>query len=177
MPNARLTDPQALDDLLLYRLNRVVSTAGTMVVRLCEGRYGITRREWRALAWLGREEGVLSSQLAERIQLDRTRTSRAVTSLQAKGLLHRLPGEADRREVRLTLSVAGRALYDELMPQVRAINRELLSALAPSEAQGLDAALSRLQQRAEQLAAQSPWPKADRRRGGRGLGALPQRAG
>ena len=170
MPNARLTDPQALDDLLLYRLNRVVSTAGTMVMRLCEGRYGITRREWRALAWLGREDGVLSSLLAERIQLDRTRTSRAVTSLQAKGLLHRRSGEADRREVRLTLSVAGRALYDELMPQVRAINRELLSVLRPAEAQGLDAALGRLQQRAERLAAQSPWPKADRRRGGRGLG-------
>lgn len=169
MSSARLTDPQALDDLLLYRLNRVVSTAGTMVVRLCEGRYGITRREWRALAWLGREEGVLSSQLADRIQLDRARTSRAVTSLQAKGLLHRLTGEADRREVRLTLTPAGRALYDELMPQVRAINRELLSVLRPSETKVLDAALGRLQQRAERIAAQSPWPKADRRRGGRGL--------
>ena len=157
MSSARLTDPQALDDLLLYRLNRVVSTAGTVVVRLCEGRYGITRREWRALAWLGREEGVADDALA-----------RLGEALQAKGLLHRLTGEADRREVRLTLTPAGRALYDELMPQVRAINRELLSVLRPSETQVLDAALGRLQQRAERLAAQSPWPKADRRRGGRG---------
>ncbi len=167
MPRTRLIDPHALDDLLLYRLSRLASTMGTMVVRLCEGRYGITRREWRALAWLGREEGILSSQLAERIQLDRARTSRAVTSLEAKGLLHRQPGEADRREVRLTLSASGRALYDELMPQARAINRDLLSALRLPEVQALDACLGRLQRRAERLAAQSQFPTADRRRGGR----------
>ncbi len=167
MLDTRLTDPQAPDDLLLYRLGRLAATAGTMVVRLCEGRYGITRREWRALAWLGREDGVLSSQLAERIQLDRARTSRAVTSLEAKGLLRRDPGEADRREVRLTLTAAGRALHEELMPQVRAINRALLAPLGPAQAQALDDTLQRLQARAERMAAQSDYPKADRRRGGR----------
>lgn len=167
MPSSRLTDPQALDDLLLYRLGRLASTAGTMVVRLCEGRYGVTRREWRALAWLGQQDGVLSSQLADCIQLDRARTSRAVTSLVAKGLLHRVPGQADRREVCLTLTAAGRALYEELMPQVQAINRDLLAPLRAAQTQALDETLRRLQARAERLAAQSDYPKADRRRGGR----------
>ncbi len=167
MPVTRLTDPEAPDDLLLYRLGRLAATAGTMVVRLCEGRYGITRREWRALAWLGQQDGVLSSQLADRIQLDRARTSRAITSLVAKGLLHRSPGAADRREIRLTLTVAGQALYEELMPQVRAINRALLAPLPPAQVQDLDEALARLQAHAERLQAQSDYPKADRRRGGR----------
>lgn len=167
MPSTRLTDPQALDDLLLYRLGRLAATAGTMVVRLCEGRHGITRREWRALAWLGQQDDVLSSQLAERIQLDRARTSRAITSLVAKGLLRRSPGMADRREVRLSLTTPGRALYEEVMPQVRAINRELLSALRQAEVQALDDALKRLQARAQRMAVQSDYPKADRRRGGR----------
>jgi DNA-binding MarR family transcriptional regulator len=167
MSSTRLTDPQAPDDLLLYRLGRLAATAGIMVVRLCEGRYGITRREWRALAWLGRQDGVLSSQLADRIQLDRARTSRAVTSMVAKGLLRRVPGQADRREVCLTLTLAGRALYEELMPQVQAINRDLLAPLRAAQAQALDDTLKRLQARAERLAAQSDYPKADRRRGGR----------
>ncbi len=116
---------------------------------------------------MGRQDGVLSSQLADRIQLDRARTSRAVTSLVAKGLLRRAPGQADRREVCLTLTVAGRALYEELMPQVRAINRDLLAPLRQAQAQALDETLRRLQTRAERLSAQSDYPKADRRRGGR----------
>jgi DNA-binding MarR family transcriptional regulator len=82
MPLAsRLGAPAALDDVLLYRISRLLATAGSMVIRLCEGRYGITRREWRVLALLAQEEGLLSSQLAERAQLDRARTSKAISSL------------------------------------------------------------------------------------------------
>ena len=42
----RLTHPEAANDLLMYRLNRLLAVAGSLVVRLCEGGYGITRREW-----------------------------------------------------------------------------------------------------------------------------------
>ena len=52
---ARLASPGSLDDLLLYRINRLLSVAGSMVIRLCEGRFGITRREWRVLALLAQE--------------------------------------------------------------------------------------------------------------------------
>ncbi len=45
--------------------------AGGMVTRLCEGRFGITRREWRVPAVLVKEQGILPSQLAERAQLGR----------------------------------------------------------------------------------------------------------
>lgn len=43
---------EAFEDLLLYRMYRLTSVAGAMVVRLCEGGYGITRREGRILALL-----------------------------------------------------------------------------------------------------------------------------
>jgi len=167
-PNAvphRLAAPAALDDLLLYRLNRLLATAGSMVVRLCEGRFGITRREWRVLALLARHPGLISSQLAERAQLDRARTSRAVTSLVAKRLLMREPGPADRRQAHLALTQAGQALYDELFPLVAAINRELLASLDAAQLDALDAGLQRMQSRAEAMAAAAVLPKADRRRG------------
>ena len=44
------TPARPLDDLLLYRLSRLLSVAGSMVIKLCEGRFGITRREWRLIA-------------------------------------------------------------------------------------------------------------------------------
>lgn len=169
---SRLGQPEVLDDLLLYRLSRLTATAGTMVIRLCEGRYGITRREWRVLAQLAEEGAMLSSGLAERIQLDRARTSRAVTSLVAKRLVLRATGPADRRQARLELTEAGRALYEALMPQVQRINRDILAVLTPAEVSALEQSLVRLQARSAQLAATAELPKADRRRGGRARSLL-----
>lgn len=163
----RLDEPAALDDLLLYRLNRLLATAGSMVIRLCEGRFGITRREWRVLGLLAQHPGLMSSQLAERAQLDRARTSRAVTSLVAKQLVQRKPGPADRRQARLALTAAGRELYRELFPLVLEINRDVLGAVAPRQRALLDAALDSMQSRAESMLAVADLPKADRRRGGR----------
>jgi DNA-binding MarR family transcriptional regulator len=56
------------------------------------------------LALLAKNEGLLSSQLAERVQLDQARTSKAVTSLAGKKLsrCHIRPG--DRRKVAVVLT-------------------------------------------------------------------------
>ena len=37
-------NPQGIDDMLLYRLGRVLGTAGSLITRICEGEFGITRR-------------------------------------------------------------------------------------------------------------------------------------
>ena len=124
-----LRAPAGLDDLLLYRLSRLLSVGGSMVIRLCEGRFGITRREWRVIARLAQEQDILSSELAEAIQLDRARTSRAVSSLVAKKLVRRQTGTADRRQARLALTEKGRSLHQALYPLVCGINRELLAPL------------------------------------------------
>jgi DNA-binding MarR family transcriptional regulator len=168
MPAPRLAQPAALDDLLLYRLSRLLAVAGHPVIRLCEGGFGITRREWRVLALLAQDEGLLSSQLAERAQLDRARTSRAITSLVAKKLLRREVGRADRRQARLALTESGRKLYQSLFPLVCDINRELLDALGTTHVRQFDAALDALQKQADRLQDRAAaLPKADRRRGGR----------
>ncbi len=164
----RLRQPESLDDLLLYRFSRLVSTASSMVIRLCEGRFGISRREWRVLGVLAEEEGLLSSQLAQRAQLDRARTSKAVSSLVGKKLLTRAARPSDRRQVILALTDSGRALHRELFPLVRALNQELLQGLPEADVARLDAVLRTLQARAQQMvASHTGLPKANRRRGGR----------
>ncbi len=167
-PSERLA---SVDDLLLYRLSQLSAVAGAMVVRLCEGGYGITRREWGVVAQLhGEPQGLLPSALAERMQRDRARTSRALGSLQAKGLVQRVALAHDRRSARVSLTPAGQALYAELMPQVQAINARILAVLAPAQKQAFDEALACLRTQAQQLLGEMgpELPKADRRRGGRG---------
>lgn len=166
-PSERLA---SVDDMLLYRLGQLTATAGAMVVRLCEGGYGITRREWGVLAQLqGQTQGLLPSVLAERMHRDRARTSRTLTTLQAKGLVQRVVLPHDRRSASVSLTPAGQTLYDELMPQVQAINAHILGVLAPPQKQALDRTLALLRDQAQRLLEEMgpELPKADRRRGGR----------
>ena len=163
-PSRRLA---SIDDLLLYRLSRFGSLAGAMVVRLCEGGYGITRREWRVLGLMQPSETLTASALAQRVQLDRARTSRVISSLTDKGLLTRSVAPGNRREVRLQLTPAGAALREALMPQVQRINQRILSVLSHAEMVQLDALIQRLQTSAETVSQslQPELPKTQRRLG------------
>ncbi|MDR0227355.1 MAG: MarR family transcriptional regulator [Burkholderiaceae bacterium] len=160
----RWRDPIVLDDMFLYHLARLQAAAGSRVVRLCEGGYGITRREWRMVCLLAETGPLQPSQLAAQAQLDRTRTSRAVTALLAKGLAWRESQAGDARRALLRLSDTGRALHAELFPQVQAINRELMDAVPEAELQAMASAFARIRERAKALEASSPPPKAPRNR-------------
>jgi DNA-binding MarR family transcriptional regulator len=162
-----LADPRKSGDLLNYRLSRLLAASGAMITRLCEGRYGITRREWRVIAVLAEGGAISPSELAERTHLERGRVSALITQLVAKKLVQRVPvpGDARRAEVRLT--EAGRSVYDELLPQSAAFNREVLAVLGPEERAAFEQMLQRLTEAAETIAAAKPVSeKADRRRGG-----------
>jgi DNA-binding MarR family transcriptional regulator len=162
-----LLSPSSLDELLNYRLLRLFSLGGAPVVRLLEGRYGIARREWRLLALLGARGAMSPSALADEAHLDRPRTSRAIGSLTAKGLLERGLQPGDHRRARVALTVEGRRLFDEVFPQVAAINAEIVAALGAPQQQALDEALTMLTQRAERLNAERVQDvRADRRAGG-----------
>lgn len=158
MPASDLTQPKALDGMLLYRLWQIQSRAGRVVSRLCEGEFGISRREWRVLAHLAQGQALQSSALAERAELDRAQTSRAVGTLAGKKLLVRTPRPDNRREVLLQLTDEGQALYAALLPRVAQLNRELMSVLSPGQAQEFDAALTRLREKAEAMGGETPNP-------------------
>ena len=167
-PSQRLTDPAQANDLLMFRLNRLLSVAGSLVVRLCEGGYGITRREWGLLMVLAQQPGVPPGELARLLGLDRARTSRAVTSLLTKKLITRntLPG--NRRQASLLLTAAGQAVVDALFPQIRALNQALLAGLDAHAVQSLDLALASMQAQAQTLVAtRTDVPRTYRLRGGR----------
>lgn len=161
----RLAQPEILDDLLLYRLSRLQAAAGGVVLRYCEGQFGITRREWRVLAVLAARGPMGSSALAEQAHLDRPRTSRAVMALAGKKLVSRTSRVGDARHIQLALTPAGRAMHSALFPLVSQINRDLLAALTPQETAQLGEMLERLQLRADVMADQTGLPLADRRHG------------
>ena len=91
-----------LAEMLMYRLYQAWSQSNPVFVRLCEGRFGITRREWRLLA-CAVEGGIMTSaELAAAAKLDLARTSRTLGALCGKRLAaaparqRRPPGGAHR---------------------------------------------------------------------------------
>jgi DNA-binding MarR family transcriptional regulator len=162
-----LTDPANVHDLLNYRLDRLLARSGWMIIRLCEGRYGITRREWRLVCLLAAHGAMSPSELSERAHLERARVSRHITDLVAKKLVARSNVAGDKRRARLELSARGRKLYNELFPQSVKFNNLVLKALSPFELATFEEALMRLTAVAEQLSSSHPLTeKADRRHGG-----------
>jgi DNA-binding MarR family transcriptional regulator len=159
--------PDTVEDLLNFRLSRLLESSGSMVTRLCEGRYGITRREWRLICILASQGAMSPSELAERAHLERARISRHVGDLVAKKLVDRVGLELDKRRASVALNARGRALHDELFPQSVHFNNLVLEALAPAELDAFDAALARLTAAADRISAsQTTGDKADRRHGG-----------
>lgn len=162
-----LRQPRTLDDLMNFRLHRLFALSSAPIVRLLEGRHGVTRREWRLVALLASRGPLSPSDLATHGRLDRARTSRAIGALVEKQLVLRQALTADPRRARVSLTPAGERLYAEVFPVVSDVNTQLLSALDDAQLDALDAALQRLTERAlalnQTLATDL---KASRREGG-----------
>ncbi len=163
-----LESPQSLDELLLYRLGTYLALAAAPVIRICEGEFGISRREWRLVAVLAERGDMLSSELALACSLDRARTSRAISSLAQKKLLRRQAPKADARQVRVSLSPTGLELHRQLWPKVQHHHQLLLEGLQETERAQLESLLGALYRQAQALGEHYVnLPKANRRQGRR----------
>lgn len=145
---SRLRAPRDITDLLNFRLAALVGASGAAVIRLCEGQYGVSRREWALLGLLAVRGAQAPSEIADQCHLDRTRVSRAITRLTAKGLIRRQTLDGDRRRASVALTPAGQALYRQLFDEVAAINRRLVETLSDRELANLDALLTALTEQA-----------------------------
>ena len=141
MPSS-LQDPKTIDELLLFRLSRLLAAGGAPVIRLCEGRLGITWREWRVIASLRPGVSMRSSKLAQHTRLDRPRTSKCISSLVAKGLIDRRLEPGDKRQATVTLTEKGQQLYQDFFPVVVQLNAQLTQGLSPDELAVLDKAIT-----------------------------------
>ncbi|CAB3636073.1 DNA-binding MarR family transcriptional regulator [Achromobacter marplatensis] len=167
MPSTPLSEPPHLADMLMYRLYQAWSQSNPVFVRLCEGRFGITRREWRILA-CAVEGGIMNSaELAAAAKLDLPRTSRTLGTLCEKGWLRRLHDSADRRVVRVEATAEGIDRYQRLLPEVARLNDLLVQDLNHDEIALLRDFLARIEQRGRRMADDNiVSEKASRREGG-----------
>ena len=82
------------------------------------------------------EQGPLTNnQLAERLRVDKSNTSRPLSRLQERGFITRQPNDRDGRSQQLSLTPAGQALLDELHRDLDQHSTEVLQQLSDEEQQ------------------------------------------
>jgi DNA-binding MarR family transcriptional regulator len=144
--------PLELERFLPYRLNVVAESVSRALSRLYAERYGIGVPEWRVIATLGQYERMTAKAVGVHSRMHKTKVSRAVAALEAKGLAARAPNAYDKREAFLTLTGRGRRIYQDLAPRALAFERALDAALGAREREHLDRLLRKLEARAVALA-------------------------
>lgn len=160
MGEPRLSDPQGLTDLLNYQLHLILGFSSAPIVRLCENEFGITLHEWGYVGLLAAFGPIAPSELALRSGMDRSRTSKALMPLVAKGLVERRSVPGDGRRATVALTAQGRRLYQRLFARACAVHGQLLDGFQPSERTDLARLLARLRARAVELATRvEPWSR------------------
>ncbi|MBB3141423.1 MarR family winged helix-turn-helix transcriptional regulator [Halomonas organivorans] len=134
-----------LDHFLPYRLNSLADRISQALARLYETRHDLSVAQWRVLAWLHHREQLTAKQIREATRMDKARVSRAVQALEDRGLIRRRPSPEDQRRHELRLTEAGLALLEELIPEARAWEAELVAPLSVDEYRQLFELMARLE--------------------------------
>ena len=146
--------PLRLDDFLPYRLNVVANLTSQALSRVYAARSGIGVPEWRVLVTLGEHGTMTAKAIGAHSHMHKTKVSRAVAHLEGRKLLARRANRDDMRETLLSLTPAGQAIYQDLVPVAAAFAKSLLEAIDPADRAAFDRALGRLIERAARLTAQ-----------------------
>jgi DNA-binding MarR family transcriptional regulator len=141
-----------LEEFLPYRLNVCATLVSQALSRIYTERYKIGVPEWRVLVTLGEFGMMTAKAIGIHSHMHKTKVSRAVALLERRKLVARRPNRADLREAFLSLTPAGREIYNELAPMALAFAQRLLEAVEPAERDSLGRALKKLTERSAQLA-------------------------
>ncbi len=133
-----------LHGFLPYQLKVLADHTSRAFAARYSGRFGISVAEWRVVANLNQADGPVSvREIHARVDMDKSKVSRAAARLEAAGYITKTPSQADGRLVELALSEAGHAMMAELAQEAEAYQAEVVAQLGP-EAEAFTAALDRL---------------------------------
>jgi DNA-binding MarR family transcriptional regulator len=141
-----------LDEFLPYRLNVCASMVSQALSRIYRERYKIGVPEWRVLVTLGQVGMMTAKAIGHHSQMHKTKVSRAVAQIESRKWVARRANRADLREAFLSLTPAGRDIYNELAPIALDFVSQLMDTVDPADRAALDRALKKLAERSVQLA-------------------------
>jgi len=133
-----------VDSSLFFKLVRVVNLTARPFSETVGKDNELSLNEWRAMVVLASHPGVAAAEIAEATGLDKMAVSRAIAGLDRAGRLRREPDPNDQRRSLLFLSAQGQRVFTRVGRTAKRREAELFSALGPTDAELLNAALDKL---------------------------------
>jgi MarR family transcriptional regulator for hemolysin len=94
---------------------------------------GVTRAQWRVLAWLGHEDGLKQVELADSLDVEPITLCRMIDRLAEAGLVERRRDEDDRRAWRIHLTPAAGPVIGSLRDVAGEFLDEALEGVSEAE--------------------------------------------
>ena len=123
-----------LDDFLPYQLAVIANRVSREFSAVYAERFDLTIPEWRVIVHIWSAGPVSVREVHARVDMDKSKVSRAASRLEAAGLISKRPNDADRRLLKLALTVKGRAMMAELTPLAADFEAALTRRLGPDAA-------------------------------------------
>lgn len=136
-----------------FKLTREVLTTADTFLR--EGQrvfrpHGITAAQYNVLSVLAEAgEGISQRQLGDVLVVDRSNVTGLVDRMERDGWVRREDDPKDRRVYRVTLTPAGRRLWEKVSPEYAAVVAQVVAGLTEKQARETLAVLERLKAGAE----------------------------
>ncbi len=95
--------------------------------------HGVTLGLWPFLRALWDDDGLTQRELSEKVRMKGPTTVAALNKLEDKGLVRRESNKNDARKINVFLTSEGRKIYRLVMPDVEAVNKQMLNQLSVAE--------------------------------------------
>ena len=127
-----------LSAFLPYQLAVASSRISKGFSELYRTEFGLTIPEWRVLAHLAQSDQVSVREIQARVDMDKSKVSRAAARLEGQGLIEKRENLDDRRLLDMRLTAKGRDLIARIVPIADAYQAQILGQI------GADAPLFRI---------------------------------
>ena len=97
--------------------------------------FGLTIPEWRVLAHLAQSDAVSVREIHDRVDMDKSKVSRAAARLEASGLIEKRENAGDRRLLDMRLTPKGRDLIARIVPIADTFQAEIIQHLGEAAPQ------------------------------------------
>lgn len=122
-----------LNDFLPYQLAVLSNRISLRFSDYYQKKFGISLTEWRLVAHLSQSEKNSIREVYQKVEMDKSKASRAATRLVDAGYVSKRINPADRRLVELSLTAKGRAMMADIRPLAVKFENEVLNHLPESE--------------------------------------------
>jgi len=147
-------DPElVLERFFPYVVNRLAETISAELSTIYTREYGLSISQWRVIANLAQHNTLKAQEIVNFTAMEKSMISRAVNALAQRKLIVTKQSDGDNRAKILSLSKAGRTLYESIAPNVLGWEKELLSTLSEKEYQNLMGLLEKLKMKLENCGA------------------------